>query len=111
MCLCVTHYFPSINLFIIISLLYLFCSQDDDSKVEAKGQKVKRGKKKGEEKTSLTLSDFCGFCRGTRERNRYDEEEDLLTCSECGNSGEFSSIFTGFALLYRLCKNSLLSEC
>jgi len=66
--------------------------RDDDNRVEAKGQKVKKGKKKGEEKTSLTLSDFCGFCRGTRERNRYDEEEDLLTCSECGNSGHPSCL-------------------
>ena len=51
-------------------------------------KKGKKGKRKGDEKLSLTLSDFCGFCRGTRERNRYDEEEDLLTCSECGNSGK-----------------------
>ncbi len=47
-----------------------------------------RGRKKPEVETSLTLSDFCGFCKGTKERNRYDEHEDLLTCSECGNSGK-----------------------
>ena len=65
-------------------------SPADSSKGEEAGKspkKASKGRKKSEEAVSLTLSDFCGFCRGTRERNRYDDVEDLLTCSECGNSG------------------------
>merc|ERR1712226_52131 len=26
-------------------------------------------------------------CKGGRERNKYGEEEELLTCNDCGNSG------------------------
>jgi len=33
------------------------------------------------------LREICGFCKGGRERNKFGEEEDLLTCNECGNSG------------------------
>lgn len=33
------------------------------------------------------LREICGFCKGGKERNKYGEEEDLLTCNDCGNSG------------------------
>lgn len=33
------------------------------------------------------LREICGFCKGGRERNKYGEEEELLTCNDCGNSG------------------------
>ncbi|XP_065669066.1 histone acetyltransferase KAT6A isoform X1 [Hydra vulgaris] len=33
------------------------------------------------------LKEICGFCKGDKLKNKYDEEEDLLVCDECGNSG------------------------
>ncbi|XP_057314256.1 histone acetyltransferase KAT6A-like [Hydractinia symbiolongicarpus] len=33
------------------------------------------------------LREICGFCKGTRDKNKYGEDEDLLTCDDCGNSG------------------------
>ena len=33
------------------------------------------------------LKEICGFCKGDKLKNKYDEEEDLLVCTECGNSG------------------------
>eukprot|EP00795_Rhopilema_esculentum_P005106 gene5106-225_t len=79
-------------------------SQEEENKDESKGKKLRRGKKKDGEKKSLTLSDFCGFCKGTRERNRYDDEEDLLTCSECGNSGHPSCLQYSKELTQRVSK-------
>ena len=40
----------------------------------------------GQEK-AMRASEVCGFCKGTREKNKYGEDEELLSCSECGNSG------------------------
>eukprot|EP00794_Sanderia_malayensis_P012840 gene12840-14160_t len=67
-------------------------------------RKSDKRRKKDSFETSLTMSDFCGFCRGTRERNRYDEEEDLLTCSECGNSGHPSCLQYSRELTQRVSK-------
>ena len=44
------------------------------------------------------LKEICGFCKGGPEKNKYGEEEDLLTCNDCGNSGMYSfySSFVSF---------------
>ena len=34
------------------------------------------------------LKQICGFCKGGPEKNKYGEEEDLLSCNDCGNSGK-----------------------
>ena len=89
-------------------------------KREEKLKKLKKLKRKklkkvddGSGSERLTFSDFCGFCRGTREKNKYDEEEDLLTCSECGNSGKYfyvsvlSTIFHFTSVIFcHLCYSS-----
>lgn len=33
------------------------------------------------------LREICGFCKNGPEKNKYGEDEDLLTCDDCGNSG------------------------
>lgn len=33
-------------------------------------------------------SAFCGFCQGTAQCNKDGEEEELVSCADCGNSGK-----------------------
>ena len=35
-------------------------------------------------------SPVCGFCLGTTQKNKKGEPEDLISCADCGNSGEHS---------------------
>ena len=34
------------------------------------------------------LREICGFCKGGSDKNKYGDEEELLTGTDCGNSGE-----------------------
>ena len=47
-------------------------------------------------------SAICSFCLGTAERNREDKREELLSCSECGNSGHPSCLQYSPALVTRI---------
>ena len=38
-------------------------------------------------KKKVDASTFCGFCLGTADRNKDGEEEELISCADCGNSG------------------------
>lgn len=31
---------------------------------------------------------ICSFCLGTKEQNRDKRPEELISCADCGNSGE-----------------------
>ena len=44
------------------------------------------------------LKEICGFCKGGPEKNKYGEEEDLLSCIDCGNSGTFFSLLCVFII-------------
>lgn len=37
-------------------------------------------------------SAFCGFCQGTAQCNKDGEEEELVSCADCGNSGHPSCL-------------------
>ena len=41
-------------------------------------------------KKKVDASTFCGFCRGTAQCNKDGEEEELISCADCGNSGRFT---------------------
>ena len=32
---------------------------------------------------------LCGFCFGGKEKNKHGEAEELVSCHDCGNSGEY----------------------
>lgn len=32
---------------------------------------------------------ICCFCLGDEKRNRQGDEEDLISCADCGNSGMY----------------------
>jgi len=36
----------------------------------------------------VDASIFCGFCQGTAQCNKDGEEEELISCADCGNSGK-----------------------
>ena len=38
-------------------------------------------------KKKVDASTFCGFCLGTADCNKDGEEEELISCADCGNSG------------------------
>ena len=42
-------------------------------------------------KKKVDASTFCGFCRGTAQSNKDGEEEELISCADCGNSGKGNS--------------------
>lgn len=45
-------------------------------------------------KKKVDASTFCGFCRGTAQSNKDGEEEELISCADCGNSGKGNSTWT-----------------
>lgn len=50
------------------------------------------------------LKQICGFCKGGPEKNKYGEDEDLLSCNDCGNSGKcLSSINLTKYLFHSIC--------
>lgn len=51
------------------------------------------------------LKQICGFCKGGPEKNKYGEEEDLLSCNDCGNSGKclFAFYMTGNLISCAIC--------
>jgi len=57
---------------------------------DAGGMKAEGDEEEDEDITPaerVALTEICGFCKGDKDKNKYGEDEELLTCNECGNSG------------------------
>ena len=50
-------------------------------------------------KKKFDASTVCGFCLGTADCNKDGEEEELISCADCGNSGKVFLGFVGFLLV------------
>lgn len=52
---------------------------------------------------------ICSFCLGTKEQNRDKRPEELISCADCGNSGECllvkSHLQSGASCFFTFCKN------
>lgn len=47
---------------------------------------------KASRRKKVDASIFCGFCQGTAQCNKDGEEEELISCADCGNSGHPSCL-------------------
>jgi zinc finger protein ubi-d4 len=65
----------------------------------------------GKEKTVPIPSPYCDFCLGTEKENKKTAmPEELVSCSDCGRSGEFFFFVIGNFINSLICRSSNLSS-
>lgn len=73
-----------------------YCLQQTRKKRESQDGTGNENEEENEEMSAeerAMLKQICGFCKGGPEKNKYGEDEDLLSCNDCGNSGMLIIIF------------------